>query len=150
MPVAKQSNIQTFSGNRIFVEFGGQRIGLIQSVRASDNYAHEDASGIGSIQIQEFVPSKAVHQLSVSGMVLFVGNMRDQGLSLENGADAMRGLIFDVAIFGSTVEGPADTGGLLRTYIGCVFDSGDIDVTAHRITIQSGQLKALDVIGTGI
>ena len=43
-----------------------------------------------------------------------------------------------------------DTGELLRQVIGCSYDSGDIDITAHRIVVQSGQFKALDVLEIGL
>lgn len=141
---AMRDNRKTYSGNRILVEFGGTVVGLIQSCRLSDNYGLEDASGVGDIHVVEHVPSKAVHQLSVQNMVLFVGNMRDAGVSRINGDDAMQGLIFDFSVYRK------DTGALLRQYIGCSYDSGDVDITAHRITMQSSQFKCIDVTGTGL
>jgi hypothetical protein len=113
----------------------------MQSVRMNDSYGLEDASGIGDIHVQEHVPSKAVHGLSVSNMALFTGNLRDAGVAPQNGDDVLAGLVFDVVIYSK------DTGAELRAYIGCSYDSGDLDVQAHRIIMQSGQLKALDVRG---
>jgi len=138
-----RQNLKTFTGNRIVVELDGKQIGLIQSCRPSDNYGLEDASGIGDIHVIEHVPTKAVHTLSVSVMTLFTGNLRDTGIAPQNGDDVLNGLVFDVAFYSK------DTGAVLRKYIGCSYDSGDLDISAHRITMQSGQLKALDVVGTG-
>lgn len=137
-----RANVKTHSGNRIAVEFDGKQVGLVQSVRGSDNYGLEDASGIGDIHVQEHVPSKAVHTVSVSSMVLFKKNLRDQGITPQNGDDVLQGLVFDLCIYSK------DTGDLLKKYIGCSYDSGDIDVSAHRIVMASGQFKALDVVGT--
>ncbi len=137
-----RQNLKTHSGNRIVVEIDGKQVGLMQSCRMNDSYGLEDASGIGDIHVQEHVPSKAVHALSVSNMALFKNNLRDLGFAPQNGDDALAGLVFDVVIYSK------DTGEALRTYVGCSYDSGDVDVSAHRIVMQSGQLKALDVRGT--
>ena len=151
------TNQQTWSGNLITVELDNQIVGLIQSVRLSDNYGLEDASGIGDLHVIEHVPSKAVHSVSVSAMTLFTGNLRTVlGELNENGDAVMKGLVFDIGIYargaygtgGPTTTPPA--GALLRTIVGCSYDSGDIDITAHRITMSSGQFKALDVRGVGI
>lgn len=133
-----RQNLQTHSGNRIVVEIDGRVVGLLQSVRASDSYGLEDASGIGDIHVIEHVPSKAVHTLSVSAMALMRGNLRDAGFLPENGDAVLQGLVFDI------VEYSKDTGEALVKYESCSYDSGDLSVDAHRIVMQSGQLKALD------
>ena len=151
------TNQQTWSGNLITVEVDNQLIGLIQSCRLTDNYGLEDASGVGDVHVVEHVPSKAVHTVSLSNMVLFKGNMRTVlGVLNENGDSVMKGLVFDIGIYargaygtgGPTTTPPA--GAQLRAIIGCSYDSGDVDITAHRISMQSGQFKALDVRGLGI
>jgi hypothetical protein len=139
-----RSNVKVQSGNRVRVLFGGVAIGLAQSVRMSDAYGLEDASGIGDIHVIEHVPSKAVHTIAVSGMVLFVGNMRDQGISSLNGDDALRGLVLDIVVYSR------DSGLPLRAAMSCSFDSGTVSVEAHRILMQDGQFKALDVTGSNI
>lgn len=141
---AKTKNLLTYSGNRVLVEFGGATIGLVQAVRLGDNYGLEPASGVGDIHAIEYVPSRATHTVSVTNMTLFKGNMRDAGVSAVNGDDVLQGLVFDLVVYSK------DTGGALRTIKSCSFESGDVDVTAHRITMQSGQFKALDVLGTGL
>jgi hypothetical protein len=135
-------NVQ--SGNRIVAEFGGTVIGLIQSVRFSDNYGQEDASGVGDIHVIEHVPSKAVHTVSVSRMVLRIDRMRSAGLIPENGDAVLQGKVFDIVLYSR------DTGLALRKAISCSYDSGDIDVSAHRIVMESAQFKALDASGTGV
>ncbi|WP_431860132.1 hypothetical protein [Azospirillum sp.] len=137
-----RTNIKTHSGNRIVVEFDGKEVGLVQSVRMNDNYGLEDASGIGDIHVQEHVPTKAVHSISVSTMVLMKKNLRDVGIAPQNGDDVLAGLVFDICTYSK------DTGELLRKYVSCSYDSGDVDVSAHRITMASAQFKALDVVGT--
>ncbi len=142
--VATTTNLKTQSGNRVVVQFGGVQVGLIQSVRLNDSYALEDASGIGDIHVQEHVPSKATHTLSVSAMVLLVGSLRAAGAIPENGDATLLGTVFDFVVFSR------DTGLPLRKYISCSYDSGDTDVSAHRILMNSGTFKALDVQGQAL
>ena len=139
-----ERNLKTFSGNRIEVQLDGRKVGLIQSMRASDNYGLEDASGIGDIHVIEHVPSKAVHILSITAMTLFKGNLRDAGIAPENGAAVLQGHVFDVAVYSK------DTGKSLVVYTGCSYDSGDVDISAHRIVMQSGSFKALDRRGNAL
>jgi hypothetical protein len=138
------ANIQSITGNRTIVQFKGVRIGAVQSVRAADNYARETVSGIGDIHAIEFPPTRAEHTISVSNMVLYTGNMRQAGVSLVNGDDALQGIVFDIVTYSR------DTGQVLRKYSGCVFDSGEVSIEAHRVLMQTGQFKAQDVTGTGI
>lgn len=137
-------NLKVRSGNRTVVMLDGKVVGLIQSVRASDDYGPEPASGIGDIHVQEYVPTMARHTLSISTMVLNQSNMRDAGIAVENGDGALRGLVFDI------VTMDKDTGRALRTYSGCSYASGDVDVSKHAIVMMNGQFNALDVRGTGL
>jgi len=137
-----QQNLKVRSGNRIVVVFDGKQIGMVRSVRASDDYGLEPASGIGDIHVQEYVPSMARHSLSISSMVLIKGAMMASGIVPENGDAALQGLVFDLEQYDK------DSGVLIRKYVGCSYSSGDIDISAHQIVVQSGQFMALDVTGT--
>lgn len=134
------------SGNRIQVQFDGREIGLLQNIRPSDDYGHEAASGIGDIHVQEHVPSMARHQISTSTMVLFKKNLRDSGIAMENGDEVLKGLVFDIVIYG---KDPKNTG-MLRKYTQCSFTSGDVEVTKHTIVASNAQFLALDVVGKRI
>jgi len=137
-------NLKVRTGNRLEVQFDGKKIGLVQSVRASDDYAPEPASGIGDIHVQEYVPTVARHAISVSQMVLRVGSMRSLGIIPENGDAALQGLVFDI------VKIDKDSGAVLRKYVGCSYASGETDVSKHSIVMSSGQFNCLDVTGTAI
>ncbi len=139
-----KQNVKTRSGNRIVVVFDGKQIGMVRSVRANDDYAPEPASGIGDIHVQEYVPTMARHTLSVSAMVLIKGSMLEAGIVPENGDGALEGLVFDLECYDK------DTGALLRKYTGVSYASGDIDIQAHQIVVQSGQFNALDVTGKAV
>lgn len=139
---AMKTNLKVRSGNRIKVMFDGVQLGLVQSVRASDDYSPEPASGIGDIHVAEYVPTMARHTISVSQMVLNKGSMQRAGIAIENGDGMLKGLVFDLEVFS------ADDQTMLRKYSGCSFASGDIDVSAHRIVTISGQFNALDVGST--
>jgi hypothetical protein len=138
------TNLKTRTGNRIQVLLDGKLVGLAQSVRASDDYSPEPASGIGDIHVQEYVPTMARHAISVSAMVLNAGSLRALGVAWENGDQALQGLVFDF------VTADKDTGAVLRKYVGCSFASGDIEVSKHQIVMNNAQYNALDVQGTSI
>lgn len=139
-----QQNQRTRSGNRIVATFDGKKIGLIQNVRMSDDYAPDPASGIGDIHVQEYVPTVARHNLNVTAMVLNRGAMLEAGLIPENGDGALLGLVFDIEIFDK------NTRDLLRKYTGCSYASGDFEVSKHTIVMQSATFNALDVHGNGV
>lgn len=139
------SNVRTRSGNRIIVTLDSQQVGLIQNVRMSDDYAPDPASGIGDIHVQEYVPTMARHNLSVSAMVLNRGSLSQAGAVIpENGSAVLLGLVFTIEVFDNL------TLDLLRKYIGCSYASGDLEVSKHTIVMQSGTFNALDVSGTGV
>lgn len=137
-------NLKVRSGNRVLAMFDGKQIGLLQSVRMSDDYSPEAASGVGDIHAVEYVPTLARHQLSVSSMVLFRGAMLEAGIAMENGDAVLQGVVFDIEVYSK------DDGKLLRKYIGCSYASGDMDVSKHAIVMQSAQFNALDVSGKAI
>lgn len=136
-------NLKVQSGNRIVVMIDGNKVGMIQNVRMSDDYSPEPASGIGDIHVQEYVPTMARHMLSVSTMVLSVGNLRDLGLIPENGDAVLKGLVFDF------LSMDKDTGQVKRKYSGCSYASGDVEVSKHQIVMSSAQFNCLDASGTG-
>lgn len=138
------TNVKTRTGNRVIVQFDGKQIGLVQSVRMSDDYGPEPASGIGDIHVQEYVPTMARHSLSVSSMVLFRGAMREAGLATINGDDALEGKVFDIVTMSK------DDGAVLRKYTGCSYASGDIDISKHAIIVSNAMFNALDVSGEGL
>lgn len=137
-----QQNLKTRSGNRLVVVLDGKQVGLVQSVRMSDDYSPEPASGIGDIHVQEYVPTMARHTLSVSNMVLNRGSLREAGIAPENGDAVLQGLVFDIEVYSR------DDGALLRKYVGCSYASGDVDITKHAIVMASATFNALDVTGT--
>lgn len=139
-----QTNLKTRSGNRIAIVIDGKQYGLLQNVRASDDYGPEPASGIGDIHAIEYVPTMARHVLSISKMVLNADKLRADGIFPENGDAVLQGLVFDIEQYDK------DTGAILRKYRGCSYASGDIDVSKHAIVMASGTFNALDVGGTGI
>lgn len=137
-------NLKARSGNRVIVKFDGKQIGLIQSVRMSDDFGPEPASGIGDIHVAEYVPTMARHSVSVSSMILFTGAMREAGITTVDGDDALEGRVFDIVVESK------DDGTELRKYIGCSFASGDVEVQKHAILVSNAQFNALNVTGLGL
>lgn len=137
-------NLKARTGNRVIVTLDGKQVGLIQSVRASDDYGLEPASGIGDIHVQEYVPSMARHSVSVSSMILFVGALREAGIAALDGDDVLQGKVFDIVVQSK------DDGTVLRKYIGCSYASGDVEVQKHAIITTNAQFNALNVTGSGL
>lgn len=135
-----KQNIQVHTGNRIAVIFDGKAIGAVTSVRGNFDLSPEPVTGIGDINVIEHAPTLARHSISVSQMVLKKENMMNAGISTENGDAALRGLVFDIEVYDK------DNGKLLRKWTGVSYASGDIDVSANRITVTSGQFNALDAV----
>lgn len=138
------TNLKVRSGNRTVVSFDGIDIGLVQNLRASDDYGHEPASGIGDAHAVEYVPGMARHSISVSKMVLLKDLVRSAGIFAENADAVLQGRVFDIVQYGK------DENDILRKYVGCTFTSGDTEVSAHRIVTSNAQFMGLDVSGTGI
>ena len=137
-------NLKARSGNRVIVTFDGKQVGLVQSVRMSDDYGPEPASGIGDIHVAEYVPTMARHTLSVSSMILFTGAMRDAGVTTMDGDDALEGKVFDIVVKSK------DDGEELRKCTGCSYASGDVEVQKHAILVSNAQFNALNVSGPGL
>jgi hypothetical protein len=138
-----EQNLKVQSGNQIVVMLDGKAVGLIQSVRGSDDYSPEAASGIGDIHVQEYVPSMARHNITVSTMVLRKANLRSQGIAAKNGDDVLKGRVFDFVSM-------QKDGTVLRAWRGCSYASGDVEIAKHAIVMSSAQFNALDVDGDGI
>lgn len=137
-------NIVVRSGNRVFLKFDGKAVGLIRNLRCSDNFNPEPASGIGDIHVQEYVPTVAHHNLTAQAIIMKTGDLRTQGIVVENGDDALKGMVFDIEVFDK------DTGALLRKYTGVSISSADTEIQAHQILMQNVQMVALDAVGTGV
>lgn len=138
------TNLKVRSGNRTVVSFDGQDIGLVQSVRSSDDYGHEPASGIGDAHVVEHVPGMARHTISISKMTLLKDLVRKAGIYAENADDVLKGRVFDIVTYGK------DENDILRKYTGCTFVNGDTEVVAHRIVTSNATFNAIDVSGTGL
>lgn len=113
-----KENILVSTGNRVAVVVNGKEVGLCQSVRCSDNYNLQAASGIGDIHVQEWVPTQAIHQITAQTMVIFKKDLSGTGATgnntnslsgalsldqtdiMDNGDAVLRGLVFDIHIEG--------------------------------------------------
>lgn len=138
-----RENLKVRSGNRIVITLDDKQIGTMKSLRANDDYSPEPVTGIGDIHVQEYVPTVARHSLSASYVVLNKGALRDMGIALENGDDALQGLVFDIVIMSK------DDGMILRKYEGCSYASGDLEIQANAVVMATAQFNALNVTGTG-
>jgi hypothetical protein len=136
-------NLQAKTGNQILVTLDGFTIGAIKSVNMNDDYSPEPVTGIGDIHVAEWVPTVARHTVTVNNMILLAANLRAAGVYTLNGLDALAGRVFDILVVSKL------TGEIIRTYMGCSYASGSVEVTANAILISNGSFNALDVVGEG-
>lgn len=138
-----KTNLKVRSGNRIIITLDGKQIGTMRSLRMNDDYSPEPVSGIGDIHVVEYVPTVARHNLSASYVVLNRNSLREMGIALENGDDALQGVVFEIVAMSK------DDGTILRTYTGVSYASGDMEISANAIVMASATFNALDVSGVG-
>ncbi len=129
------------TGNHLKMLLDGIEIGLMQNLRASDDYGLEPVSGIGNIKVVEYVPTMARHNLSISFVCVRRDLLIEKGFIAENGDGALKGLVFDIEIYDKRDNQ------LVKKYIGCTFGSGDISFDAHRIIVRNATFMALDTSG---
>jgi hypothetical protein len=141
-----QVNQVVRSGNKILVKYDNKTIGLVQDIRFTEDYNPTEASGIGNINVQEWVPTMARYQISTRFMLLNKQSMYNAGIAATNAADpstgVLNGIVFDIEILDSA------TGKSLRKYVGCSYASGDVEVTKHAVVVTSANFNCLDATGT--
>lgn len=135
----EKANVRT--ANHVAIKLDGQTVGLMQNLRASDDYGLEPVSGIGDIHVAEHVPTIARHQLSVSFACLRHDLLVPKGFVPENGSAALRGLVFDVEVFDKRDNE------LVKKYTDCSYSSGDISFDAHRVIVRNASFMAIDTTG---
>ena len=94
----------------------------------------------------------ARHTVTTSQAILYTETLRSAGASLENGDDALKGMVFDIVVYDKNPPASVNTGAgiYLRKYVGCSFASGDIEIRKHTIVMANATFQALDVVGTAI
>lgn len=117
------------SGNNVEILIDGKTVGLAQTVNGSEDYSPEPASGIGSMYVQEWVPTMARYTVRVSSMAMGAG----AGAAVIGGGQNV-----DIVI--ASKEG----GGRLAKFSDCSFAQGDINVQKHQIVINNATFYALD------
>src|SRR5579872_6173055 len=125
------TNLQARSGNKIFVKFNNTTVGLCQDIRFTEDYGPTEASGIGNIHVQEWVPTMARYQISTRFMLLNTQSMYNAGIAPVDGNTTLQGIVIDIEVIDS------GTGITLRKYVGCSYASGDVQITKHQIVITS-------------
>lgn len=139
-----QDNSIAQSGNRIVLTFDGIVVGMVQSIRTSEDYSPEPAGGIGDIAPLEWVPTMARYQAQVTKMVLRNEQMRKAKLVYLDANDALSGRVFDILIIDKQSK---ET---LRKIGGCSFASGDTEVRKNSIVVANATFMALSVSGSGL
>jgi len=130
-----------WTGNEVDVYLDGIQAEALQTITGSDDYGHQPVSGVGNIHVMEYVPERAMHQVTIDRMAMRKDQLVKAGIVQENGDSAMRGKVFDVEIFHKE-------GALMKKYVKAVCSSARMTVTAHRVTISDAVFLARDTVGT--
>lgn len=139
-----QVNQVVRSGNKVIAKFDNVTIGLLQDVRFTEDYAPTEASGVGNIHVQEWVPTMARYQVTCRTMMLKKESMYSVGIVPEDGDAVLEGFVFDIEVL------DRDTGKTLRKFMGCSYANGDIEVTKHQIVVNSATFNCLQSSGEGV
>lgn len=152
-PVANREALQSvMTGNIVAIEFGGRRVGIIQSVNAQDDYGLQPISGVGRNTAYENAPGFARFSLTVDTTFLFPGLIAgtisladgDQLVNFED-ADIAPGIAEDI-LRGITVDVVVRTKGgkELFRYKWCSYGGGSFGIQKHVAVSRSAQFLAID------
>lgn len=139
-----QKNQNVISGNRVVIRIDNTTVGLLQSVRFSEEYGHEPTYGIGDIDPQELVPTSAKYSVTASKIALLTDKLREAGILALDSDAVLKGLVFDIAIISK------DTNQELRKATGCSYTGGDFSVEKNAIIISNANFSALGMTGSGL
>lgn len=146
--MATPSTFGTRTGNHIIIEMDDQQVGLIQNMRANDDYGLEPVMGIGDINAQEIVPTAARHQIQAGFVALRKTLLGSKSFMPRNGEEALKGLTFDIIVYDKNDGGnPADNSGFIRKYTGVSCGGGDFSVEANRPVIRNATFLAISCEG---
>lgn len=134
------TNVKVQTGNRIFIRINDKDVGMLQSLRSSDDFGMQETSEIGNINVIEYVPSLARHTVTASVVQLKRESLERLGIASARGQDALKGVVFDIVIM------DRDANRMLKTYKSCSYASGDAEVTKHAVVMRNATFLALDVL----
>jgi hypothetical protein len=145
-------NRQVQSANLLVIQFDGQTMGIIQTVRFAGDFGLTDESGIGDNMVWEYVPGIAHVNVSASGIVLIANNLLKAGIVPSTGVrEILQGKVIDIGLFskvipavGTTAEIPAKT--LLKA-TRCSVASIDVGVNTGKAISFDATFRAIDLIG---
>jgi hypothetical protein len=152
-PTANRSALQSvMTGNIVAAEFGGKRIGIVQSINAQDDYGLQPISGVGRNTAYENAPGFARFSLTVDTMFLFPGliggttsladidklvNFEDADIAPGVAEDILRGIVIDIVI---RTKGGRE----LFRYKWCSYGGGSFGIQKHVAVSRSAQFLAID------
>lgn len=125
----------TSSGNRVLLKIRGQIIGVCGNVDVQDDFNLQEADGIGSMEVQEFVPGKLTYTISGEKMVVAADILTALGL-VPRSDDWLLSPELEVEII-DTVSSKT-----VEHYTGCKFASHSRRYGKHVITSESFQIRA--------
>jgi hypothetical protein len=145
-------NRQAQSANLITIQFDGETMGIIQTVRFSGDFGLTDESGIGQNTVWEYVPGIAHINVSASGIVLFANNLLKAGIVPSTGVrEVLQGKVIDITLFSKAIPAVGSTAAKLprillkATY--CSVASIDVGISTGKAISFDATFRAIDLIG---
>jgi hypothetical protein len=129
--------ITTLSGNQIILKIHGVEVGRAQNVTADTDFGLEDVSGIGDILVQEHVPTKITHTLTVDKYIINTQSLMEIK-DVPVSEDILTLGVIDIEIL-------TKDGTLIKKYESCTTANYSLRVAAHAIVGENATWRALDV-----
>jgi hypothetical protein len=126
----------TLSGNRIILKINGTEIGRAQNVTADSDFGLEDVSGIGDVLVQEHVPTKVTHSITVDKFIINKKTLLELG-NVPVSEDVLLIGVIDIEIL-------TKDGTLIKKYESCTAANYSLRVAAHAIVGENATWRALD------
>jgi hypothetical protein len=145
--VAPYYNYKSHTGNRIIIRFNGAIVGLVQSLRASEDFGVQGLYQVGDIQAAELVPTQAQYTLTADMIFLktdtfYSGFGSSTPLAPVDPYGALYFKPFQVAIYDS------DTMKLMRYWDGCYYSQGDLQISMNAVLTGSCTFRAITASGS--
>lgn len=151
-PVNRDHLQSVMTGNIVSLEFGGSRIGIIQSLNAQDDFGFQPVAGVGRVTAYENAPGFARFTVTTDSIFLFpkliagttsladgdnLVNFEDADIAPKIAEDILRGLVVDIVI---RTKGGRE----LFRYKYCSYTGGSFGIQRNAPVTRGAQFLAID------
>lgn len=136
---ATQLNYKVRNANGVSILIGDQLIGFGQTSAPTQDYGTEVLYGIGSWKPQEIQQLKASQSITLDSFQLTNEGLAFFGIAAELGT-ILANNQFNIFILDNL-------GQAIRSYVGCVAGTNNLNIPANQIVTEAITFQAMDVLG---